>query len=67
MKWLLSGKSMYDANSPMADYNYSGANRWSGRERQQFRRTWKSHRKEFEFIKSAVSVIIIIIIIRFVI
>lgn len=54
VRWLLSGRSMFDAKSGMTDYNYSGSNRWSGRERQQFRRAWKVHRKQFNMLKSSV-------------
>ena len=51
----MSGKTLFDSGSMMNDYNYSGANRWSGRERQQFRRAWKVHRKQFNMLRSAVS------------
>ncbi len=55
VRWLLSGKTIFDPKSPMGDYNYSGSNRWSSRERQQFRRAWKVHRKQFNMLRSTVS------------
>ncbi len=44
----------------MANYNYCGSGRWSARERQQFRRAWRVHRKQFHLLKSAVSVVCLI-------
>ena len=55
VRWLLSGKMLLDSNNPMMDYNYCGSNGWTGRERQQFRRAWKVHRKQFNLLRSAVS------------
>ena len=56
VRWLLSGKTIFDPKAhPMGDYNYCGSNRWSGRERQQFRRAWKVHRKQFNMLRSTVS------------
>lgn len=55
VRWLLSGKTPLDGNSGMGNYNYSGSNCWSGRERQQFRRAWKVHRKQFNMLRGTVS------------
>ena len=52
---LLSGKSMFPEGNPMTTYNYCGSKRWSGKERQQFRRAWRVHRKQFQLLRSAVS------------
>jgi hypothetical protein len=51
-----SGRSLFDSKPGNGEsYNYSGSNRWSGRERQQFRRAWKVHRKKFHLLRSTVS------------
>ena len=55
VRWLLSGKTIFDSKTGMGDYNYSGSSRWSARERQQFRRAWKVHRKQFNMLRSTVS------------
>ena len=39
----------------MSSYHYNGSQRWMARERQQFRRAWRVHRKQFHLLKSAVS------------
>ena len=52
---LLSGKSVFPDGNPMTTYNYCGSKRWSGKERQQFRRAWRVHRKQFQLLRSAVS------------
>ena len=52
---LLSGKSLLPEGNPMTTYNYCGSKRWSGKERQQFRRAWRVHRKQFQLLRSAVS------------
>ena len=39
----------------MSSYHYNGSQRWTARERQQFRRAWRVHRKQFHLLKSAVS------------
>jgi len=56
VKWMLSGRSIFDPNNPMSDYKYSGSVRWTGRERQHFRRAWKVHEKKFKLVKSSVSI-----------
>ena len=64
------GKSLLNSNNPMANYNftgtriqfylimsityYIGSKRWLGRERQQFRRAWRVHRKQFRMIESII-------------
>ena len=64
------GKSLLNPNHPMANYNftgtiiqfyfimsityYIGSKRWLGRERQQFRRAWRVHRKQFRMIESII-------------
>ena len=54
---MLSGRTLFDSkSSSMKDYNYCGSSRWSGRERQQFRRAWKVHRKQFNMLRSTVRV-----------
>ena len=55
VRWMLSGKTPFGASSGMTDYNYSGSRSWSGRERQQFRRAWKVHRKNFGVLNNSVS------------
>ena len=56
MRWLLSGKTPFDTKTGgVADYKYSGSTRWSSRERQQFRRAWKVHNKQFNMLRSTVS------------
>ena len=52
---LLSGKSLFPEGNAMTTYNYCGSKRWSGKERQQFRRAWRVHRKQFQLLRSAVS------------
>ena len=56
---LLSGKSVFPEGNPMTAYNYCGSKRWSGKERQQFRRAWRVHRKQFQLLRSAVGCIAI--------
>ena len=55
---LLSGKSLFPEGNSMTTYNYCGSKRWSGKERQQFRRAWRVHRKQFQLLRSAVSICI---------
>ena len=55
VRLLLSGKSVFPEDHPMSTYHYSGTKLWSARERQQFRRAWRVHRKQFYLLKSAVS------------
>ncbi len=47
---------MFPPSHSMVSYNYCGSVRWSARERQQFRRAWRVHRKQFHLLKSTVSV-----------
>lgn len=56
VRLLLSGKSVFPEDHVMSTYHYSGSKQWSARERQQFRRAWRVHRKQFHLLKSAVSV-----------
>lgn len=39
----------------MAGYNYSGATKWSTKERQRFRRAWRDNHKDFRAIQKIVS------------
>ena len=52
---LLSIKTVFTGSNTLADYNYSGSKRWTGRERQLFRRAWRANRKQFQFLKTTVS------------
>ncbi|XP_064402519.1 nascent polypeptide-associated complex subunit alpha, muscle-specific form-like isoform X3 [Halichondria panicea] len=54
VRCLLAGKTVFPTSHSMANYNYCGSGRWSARERQQFRRAWRVHRKQFHLLKSAV-------------
>ena len=56
VRLLLSGKSVFPEDHVMSTYHYSGSRQWSARERQQFRRAWRVHRKQFHLLKSAVSI-----------
>ena len=56
VRCLLTGKTVFTPSHLMNGYNYSGSRKWSARERQQFRRAWRVHRKQFHLIRSAVSV-----------
>ena len=55
IRLLLSGKSVFSEEHNMSSYHYNGSQRWTARERQQFRRAWRVHRKQFHLLKSAVS------------
>ena len=55
VRLLLTGKSVFPEDHPMSTYHYSGSRQWSAKERQQFRRAWRVHRKQFHLLKSAVS------------
>ena len=52
---LLSGRSLVHKDSFMASYNYSGATKWSTKERQRFRRAWRDNHKDFRSIQKIVS------------
>ena len=54
VRLLLTGKSLLTPSDEMTDYNYSGTKQWSARERQQFRRAWRVHRKQFHLLRSMV-------------
>ena len=55
MRVLLSGRSLVHKDSFMASYNYSGATKWSTKERQRFRRAWRDNHKDFRAIQKIVS------------
>jgi len=55
---MLAGKSPFTPSSEMANYNYCGTKQWTARERQQFRRAWRVHRKQFQLLRSVVCQII---------
>lgn len=52
---LLSGRSLVHKDAFMAGYNYSGATKWSTKERQRFRRAWRDNHKDFRAIQKIVS------------
>ena len=52
---LLSGRSVVHRDAFMANYNYSGATKWSTKERQRFRRAWRDNHKDFRAIQKIVS------------
>lgn len=47
VRLLVMGKSLVTSDDEMFNYNYTGSKRWSSKERQQFRRAWRTHRKKF--------------------
>jgi uncharacterized C2H2 Zn-finger protein len=54
VRLLVHGKSLLTSDSELCNYNYIGTKYWSSKERQQFRRAWRIHRKCFNMIQSSI-------------
>ena len=53
---LLSGKSIFPEGDPIAMYQYTGSKSWTEKEKKQFTRAWRVHKKKFRLLASAVSI-----------
>ena len=50
---LLLGKSPFPIEHHLNKYNYISTKKWTARERQQFRRAWRVHRKQFKLLRDS--------------
>ncbi|KAL5464065.1 hypothetical protein EMCRGX_G033024 [Ephydatia muelleri] len=53
VRLLLLGKSPFPIEHHLTKYNYISTKKWTARERQQFRRAWRVHRKQFKLLRDS--------------